>query len=176
MPWSDLPVPVDVDPTTGKWSVDGQPMLLLPRHFFVYIQMEAEKRFGVEATASIFEGASRKAARLWCEREARTHGLDGVAVFRHYLARMSSRGYGRFAVERVDAANGTASVRLDHSIFVAEYGNVGRRVCMMFPPAFVGSMEYVAEAAGRATSLAAEEVQCAAEGHDHCRFEVRPCA
>lgn len=175
MPMSDLPVPVEVEAATGRWSVDGQPMVLMPRHFFVFIQMEAERRFGREATAAVFHEATYKAARLWCEREARTHGLGGIEVFRHYLARMSSRGYGRFTIESVDAAAGAASIRLDHSIFVAEYGNkAGRKVCTMFPPAFIGSMEYVAEAAGHATALAAEEVQCGAAGHGHCRFEVRP--
>ena len=171
----DLPVPVKVDAKTGIWSVDGQPMVLVPRHFWVFIQMEAEKRFGQAGTASVFHEATYKAAKVWCEREAKTHGLDGVAVFRHYLDRVSNRGFGRFTIDRVDAAQGTAEIRLDHSVYVHEYGrNAGRKVCYMFTAAFVGGIEYVAESAGRQLALESEEVECAAEGRDHCRFVVRP--
>jgi len=34
---NELPVPVRVDPLTGAWSVDGQRMLLVPRHYWVFI-------------------------------------------------------------------------------------------------------------------------------------------
>ena len=172
---SDLPVPVKVDPETGIWTVDGQPMVLVPRHFWAFIQMECEKRFGVEATGAVFHEATYKAAKVWCAREAKTHGLIGVEVFRHYLRRVSNRGFGRFTIEAVDPEKGTASIRLDNSVYVAEYGrNAGRRVCYVFTAAFVGGMEYVAETAGRELKLMAEEVQCGAEGADHCRFVVRP--
>lgn len=172
---SELPVPVKVDPDTGGWSVDGQPMVLIPRHFWVFVQMESERRFGQEATRAVLHEATWKAARLWCEREAKTHGLDGIDVFRHYLKRMSQRGFGRFAIEAIDPAKGTADIRLDHSVYVAEYGKgAGRKTCYTFTSAFVGSMEYVADRAGQKLPLAAEEVQCAADGADHCRFEVRP--
>ncbi len=168
-------VPIEVDPETGWWSVDGQPMLLIPRHFWVFVQMECERRFGIEATRGVFHEATYKAARLWCAREAETHGLGGEAVFRHYLRRMSQRGYGRFDIEAIDPAAGTASIRLDHSIYVAEYGrDVGRPVCTMFTSAFTGALEYVAEAAGARLSLEAEEVRCAAAGAECCRFAVRP--
>jgi hypothetical protein len=150
-------------------------MVLVPRHFWTFIQMEAEKMFGLEGTAAVFHAATYNAAKVWCAREAKTHGLSGVEVFRHYLCRVSQRGFGRFTIESVNAAAGTASVRLDHSVYVAEYGrDAGRRVCYMFGSAFTGGMEYVAEAAGHRLNLVAEEVQCAAHGADCCRFEVRP--
>ncbi|MDQ4060670.1 MAG: DUF5943 domain-containing protein [Pseudomonadota bacterium] len=172
---AELPVPVEFDPETGRWSVEGQAMLLIPRHFFVFMQMESEKRFGVEATHAVIHEATCKAAKLWCKREAKTHGIDGVAVFRHYLRRLSERGYGRLTIETIDPAAGTASIRLDHSVYVAEYGrNAGRRVCYMFTSAFIGAMDYVAEAAGRKRDFVSEEVQCGAEGADCCRFVVRP--
>lgn len=173
----ELPVPVSVAADTGIWSVDGQAMVLVPRHFWAFVQMECERRFGVEATRGVYDAATYKAARLWCEREAKSHGLAGIAVFRHYLARMSGRGWGRMTIEAVEPERGTAHIRLDHSALVAEYGgNAGRRVCYMFAAAFAGAMEYVAETAGSATALEAEEVACAAEGAPCCRFEVRPRA
>jgi len=33
----------------GIWSVDGQAMVLVPRHFWAFVQMECERRFGAEA-------------------------------------------------------------------------------------------------------------------------------
>lgn len=172
---SELPVPVVVDPLTGAWSVDGQPVILVPRHFWALIQMECERRFGIAATQAMFEAATHHAAKLWCEREAATHGLHGVEVFRHYLKRITQRGYGRLTIESIDAQAGTASIRLDHSVYAAEYGNsAGREVCYMFTTAFTGGMEYVAEAAGHPRSLRCREVRCAAAGADCCRFEVTP--
>ncbi len=170
-----LPVPVEVDAETGIWSVDGQAMVLVPRHFWAFVQMECERRFGAEAARGVYHDAAYKAARLWCEREAATHGLSGIEVFRHYLARMSARGWGQMTIEAVDPAAGTARIRLDHSAVAAEYGaTAGRRVCYWFGDAFTGAMEFVAQQAGNATALEAAETQCAAEGAPYCRFEVRP--
>ncbi|HTS92256.1 MAG TPA: DUF5943 domain-containing protein [Stellaceae bacterium] len=172
---AELPVPVAVDAKTGAWSVDGQPVILVPRHFWAFVQMECERKFGIEGTREVYDAATRKAARVWCEREARTHGLAGVAVFRHYLDRMSRRGWARMTIETVDPAAGTAQIRLDHSALAAEYGaQAGRRVCYMFAAAFEGAMEWVAETAGAAGRLEAFETQCAAEGAPCCRFQVRP--
>lgn len=172
---ADLPVPVVVDPATGAWSVDGQPMILVPRHFWVLIQMECERRFGIDGTRAVFDAATHKAAKLWCEREAERHGLRGVEVFRHYLRRIGQRGYGQLTIERIDPRAGTASIRLEHSIYAAEYGKgAGRGVCYMFTTAFTGGMEYVAEAAGQPREVECREVQCAAAGADCCRFEVTP--
>ena len=174
---ADLPVPVVVNPETGGWSVDGQPMILVPRHFWAFIQMECERRFGIEGARAVFDAATYKAAKVWCAREAKTHGLDGIAVFRHYLKRVSQRGFGQFTIEKIDPEAGTATIRLDHSVYVAEYGpNAGRRVCYTFCSAFTGGMEYVAEAAGHPRALKAEEIQCGAEGADCCRYEVTPAA
>ncbi|HTZ80938.1 MAG TPA: DUF5943 domain-containing protein, partial [Stellaceae bacterium] len=142
---SPLPVPVEVDAETGIWSVDGQPMVLVPRHFWAFVQMESERRFGAEATREIYHDAAFRAARVWCEREAGTHGLSGIEVFRHYLARMSARGWGRMTIETIDARAGTAGIRLDHSALAAEYGaKAGRRVCYWFGSAYAGAMEFVA--------------------------------
>ena len=53
--------------------------------------------------------------------------------------------------------------------------NSGRKLCYMFAAWLEGSLEYVAESAGRRQKLKAREVYCAGEGrHDHCLFEVTP--
>lgn len=170
----DLPVQIEVDASTGGWAVDGQPMVLIPRHFWVFVQMAAERRFGISESQEMIFDATCDAARLWCQREAATHGLQGLEVFRHYLKRLGQRGLGQFTVEHVDTAKGLGRVRLEHSVYVAEYGQeAGRSVCYMFGGALVGGLDYACTEAGHTHRLYAEEVQCSAAGHNHCLFEVR---
>jgi predicted hydrocarbon binding protein len=172
----ELPVPVDYEPETGRWSVDGQPMILMPRHYYVFIQMEMEKRFGAAVAAELLRAAAARAARLWCEREAKTHGLGGVEVFRHYLKRLSERGYGKFAIEAIDRAGASARIRLEHSCYALEYGAAaGRKTCYAFGGMFEGAMAYLAApGGGPAPALDARETQCRAEGAECCRFDVHP--
>ncbi|MGE0256263.1 MAG: DUF5943 domain-containing protein [Alphaproteobacteria bacterium] len=173
---SELPVPVRVDPQTGAWSVDGQPMLLVPRHYWVFIQQAMEERLGIAAARELIWEPGFRAAVVWCEREAKTHGLSGVDVFRHYMKRMSERGYGLLTIEAIDAAAGEARIRFDHSVYVAEYGQVGRPVCYRCEGPIAGGMTFVARAAGRERQLAVAETRCVSAGDEHCLFEVRPAA
>ena len=41
-------VPIEVDSATGEWSVDGVPMILVPRHFFLnnHLAVESERAPG----------------------------------------------------------------------------------------------------------------------------------
>ena len=172
---NELSVPVMVDPATGVWSIDGIPMILVPRHFWMALHKETELRFGVEANEALLFAASRSAARAWCEREARTHGLSGADIFRHYMDRRSRRGWGRCTVEHLDAEAGRARVRMTNSAFVYEFGpNAGRNVCYMFNGSLSGAMEYVTSETGRRRKLHCREIQCAANGAPHCLFEVEP--
>ena len=171
---SELPVPVRVDPLTGAWSVDGQPMLLVPRHYWGFIQQAMEDRLGLDAARELIWEPGYRAAQVWCEREAKTHGLSGVEVFRHYMKRMSERGYGQLTIRTIDPDSGSAEIRFDHSVYVAEYGQVGRPVCYRCEGPIAGGMEYVARAAGRTLRLAVEEVRCVSAGNEYCLFEARP--
>src|SRR5208282_1079196 len=103
-------------------------------------------------------------------------GLTGVEVFRHYLARLSQRGYGRFTIAAIDPAAGRAEISLEHSCYALEYGAAaGRKTCYAFGGMFTGAMGYLAAAAGRAEPrFVAEETECRAEGAALCRFTVRP--
>lgn len=172
-------VPIEVDEATGAWSVDGLPMILVPRHFFVNNHAAVEAVVGTKVHSDLLFDAGHESAYFWCEKEARTHGLKGIEVFHHYMKRLSQRGWGRFIVDAVDARSGIARVRVLHSIFVAEMRvakklTPGRKSCYMFRGWFPGALEFVAAAEGRALKLLCSEVQCAAEGaHDHCVFETR---
>ena len=168
-------IPVDVDVATGWWSVDALPMILVPQHFLVNNHKAVEAALGVDAYRALLDPAGHRSAWDWCEHEAAHHGLAPEDTVRHYLTRLSQRGWGRFTVLDLDAAAGRARVRLDHSVFVNQYGrDAGRKVDYMFCGWLEGALEYAGSALGRDGRVRAEEVQCAAEGAQWCEFEVRP--
>ncbi len=142
-------VPIEVDDATGAWSVDGMPMILVPRHFFVNNHLAIEGALGMPKYADLLFGAGHRSAYVWCEKEARTHGLKDVEVFHHYMKRLSQRGWGRFTVESIDPANGRARVLVAHSIFVKAHSGAPRKVCYMFRGWFAGALEFVGTLLGR---------------------------
>jgi predicted hydrocarbon binding protein len=167
-------VPIDVDPETGIWRSDGLPMIYLPRHFLVNIQKGVEAAIGAAAFRATLYGASDLSALQWCREEAKTHGLSPVDTFRHYLKRLSQRGYGQIDITALDATAGSAAVKVRHSAYALGYGpGTGRPVCYMFEGSFAGGMRYVLEMAGRRGEPVCREVACAADGHPECRFELR---
>lgn len=166
-------VPIDVDPETGIWRTDGLPMIYLPRHFLVNIQKSVEDAIGPEAYREILYASSDLSALQWCRAEAKTHGLSAIDTFRHYLRRLSQRGYGQMEITALDAATGTGAVTVRHSAFALGYGpETGRSVCYTFEGSFAGGMRYVLETEGRAGTPRCREVACAAAGHPECRFEL----
>ncbi len=111
-------VPIEVDATSGVWTTDGLPMLYVPRHFFVNNHTAIESALGREKYAALLYDAGYKSAYFWCASESGTHALQGLAVFEHYLKRLSQRGWGQFSFQTVDARAGLADIRLDNSMFV----------------------------------------------------------
>ena len=169
----ELPVKVVVDPDTGIWSVDGQPMILQPRHAWVGAHKEFERTFGLEAYRNALHDATYWAARIWCDHEAKTFGIRGAAIFEHYVKRMGQRGFAQISIERFDPERAVAELRVEHSVYVAEYGpGTGRKTCYMFEGAFSGGIEAAFASLGHEVTCRAEEVQCGAEGADHCRFLI----
>lgn len=177
-------VPIDVDPQTGVWRTDGLPMLYVPRHFLINNHLAVEAALGREANAKLLYDAGYRSAWSWCEKEAETHGLSGFEVFRHYMRRISQRGWGQFSVERLDEASGAAAVRVDHSIFVEARGQqiadgeavkgAPGNLCYMFAGWFPGALVWAGENLGMRLELHSGEAQCGAEpGNDHCLFEIR---
>jgi predicted hydrocarbon binding protein len=167
-------LPIDVDAETGVWTTDGLPMLYVPRHFFTNNHVAVEAALGRARYAEILYPAGYRSAHFWCAEEAETHGLAGLAVFEHYLNRLSQRGWGQFSFESADAATGNARIALRHSAFVLQQPGVTGRLCYMFEGWFAGAMDWVGENTGQAYSTVSREVQCAAEGFDHCTFSVTP--
>lgn len=172
-------LPIEVNETTGVWTTDKLPMIYLPRHFFVNNHVETEAVVGREVYAPALYKAGYRSAYYWCQQEAATHDLSGMAVYEHYLKRLSQRGWGLFSFMSADADTGHAQIRLDHSVFVLAQGIAGvpvdrSKVCYLFAGWFAGAMDWVLETSGSDVRTTSVETQCAAEGHAHCVFTVSP--
>ena len=98
-------LPIAVDAQTGVWTTDGLPMIYVPRHFFVNNHVETEAVVGREVYAPALYKAGHRSAYFWCQQESATHGLAGMAVYEHYLKRLSQRGWGLFSFTETDASS-----------------------------------------------------------------------
>ncbi|WJF91508.1 DUF5943 domain-containing protein [Paraburkholderia bonniea] len=176
-------LPIDVDADTGVWTTDALAMLYVPRHFFTNNHLAVEDALGQSTYAAILYQAGYKSAWHWCNKEAALHGMSGMAVYEHYLQRLSQRGWGRFSLAESDPEHARARIELRHSSFVLAQPDKKGKLCYMFSGWFAGAMDWVndaflsanAGAARRPRSYAAE-VRCCAQGHGHCVFEVKPIA
>ena len=93
-------------------------MILIPQHYFLNNHFALEDALGGEELGRTLAPAGYRSAYHWCEREAEHHGLSGEDVFRHYMRRLSQRGWAQFRVVELDGASGRARVRVNHSVFV----------------------------------------------------------
>lgn len=166
-------VPIDVEAETGIWRTDGLPMLYVPRHFLANLLRDTEAALGREAFRAMLFGSAETSARQWCAAEQRTHGLSALDTFRHYLKRLSQRGYGQFEITALDAAAGTATVVVRHSAFALANPGAGRPVCAMFEGSFAGGLRHVLADAGHDRPVQCEETACLAASALHCTFTLR---
>nr|WP_288500102.1 DUF5943 domain-containing protein [uncultured Pseudomonas sp.] len=168
-------MPIQVDDETGVWTTDALPMLYVPRHFFVNNHRGIEEVLGADKYAEILYKAGYKSAWHWCEKEAECHGLQGDAVFEHYMKRLSQRGWGLFEIQKLDIDAGYAEVKLKHSAFVYVYGKVGRKVDYMFTGWFSGAIDQILAAKGSSLrTVTVQEYGGSEEGHDDGLFVTRP--
>ena len=167
-------VPIDVDEKTGVWTTDGMPMLYVPRHFFNNNHVAVEEVLGREKYAEILYQAGYKSAFYWCDKEAETHQLKGMAVYEHYLQRLSQRGWGKFSFDQVDVDAAYAEIKLEYSSFVLSEVSKPGKQCYMFAGWFAGAMDWVTQKQGRKTPTLCCETQCGGDGHEHCIFTVKP--
>jgi hypothetical protein len=134
-------VPIAVDEATGRWSTDGLPMVYVPVHFFLNNHHAIEREIGAERYAQILYSAGYESAWTWCEREAETHGLVGEDVFRHYLDRLSKRGWAQLTIRHLDLSTSCAEIEVRHSIFAIDAQKESQDY--MFTGWFAGSMDQV---------------------------------
>lgn len=173
-------LPIDVNPETGVWTTDALPMLYVPRHFFTNNHVAVEEALGRDVYAESLYKAGFKSAYHWCEKEAKQHGISGMAVFEHYLNRLSQRGWGLFTIVESDPTRAHARVHLHFSSFVLAQPEAKGKLCYMFAGWFAGAMDWVndtvAEGELKGPRSHSVESQCAGECHEHCVFVVSPLA
>ena len=165
-------VPIDVDPATGIWSSDGLPMLYVPRHFLVNNHVAIEQALGRDVYARLLYDAGHKSAYTWCDQVSKQHQGDKQSVVRHYLARLSQRGWGQFELQRIDAKSASAQIHLKNSSMVLGRPQEQGKLCYMFSGWFAGAMDWLCDAKAIALRAQCEETTCQADGHEHCIFTV----
>src|SRR5580693_8862592 len=62
-------VDIQVDESTGRWSVDSLPMILVPQHFFLNNHYAVEKALGAAELEKILRPAGYRSAYVWCQKE-----------------------------------------------------------------------------------------------------------
>jgi hypothetical protein len=102
--------------------------------------------------------------------------MKDIAIFHHYLKRISQRGWGQFDGGGIDPQTACGQVILRHSCFAldAQLKRTVAKTCYMFSGWFPGALEWMMSRRSLEVSLSCEEVQCSAEGLACCIFQVRP--
>jgi hypothetical protein len=127
--------------STGSLSLNGLPMVLMPRHFFRYILREVHNAVSAETFRKIYWQAGYDGAVSFCQEFQKSHSCTPEQAVRGYLEEMSIRGWGRFSIQSIDPQKGTMEVLLQNSALLAEgdipSGNLA------WEGAMVGSMAYL---------------------------------
>ena len=167
-----------------KISDDTVPMMYVPRDFFTNTQLAIEDAIGHEKYAEILYDAGYKSAYHWCEKESELNHLSGIAVFEHYLNRLSQRGWGNFSFESVNAETGEAEIKLVYSSFVLSQPEKPGKLCNMFCGWFAGAMDWCTDRKGHLAHTNCEGFDCSAEycgqskcaehAPNYCTFTIKP--
>ncbi len=166
---------LDLD-AIGTLTLNGQAMILLPRHFFRYILREVKIAAGPEAFRKIFHKAGHDGALTFCRRFREVHCCTPREAVEGYLKEMSLRGWGQFGLVRLDPEAGTMEVLLRHAAVAAEAdlpsGNV------IWEGAMLGAMTYLRESLGGQSvcevNVRGEETQADCDGGPGFRIVVAP--
>ena len=117
--FKDLISRLDLSPT-GSLSLNGLPMVLMPRHFFRYIMREVHKAVSAETFRKIYWQSGFDGAVSFCEAYQKSHGCTPIEAVQGYLDEMSIRGWGHFSIQSVDPQAGCMEVLLSNSTLAAD--------------------------------------------------------
>lgn len=169
-------VPINVDPKSGVWSTGTLPMLYVPRHFFLNNHKATEQELGQKKYADLLFKSGHKSAYQWCASESLQHNIQGMEVFKHYLSRLSERGWAQFKLTYADEAQLIATIEVQNSTFVLGQPEKEGRLCYMFQGWFAGAMDWVSDNVADITNQRATarsiETECCGEGYERCLFEI----
>jgi predicted hydrocarbon binding protein len=160
------------------------PRNYVPRDFFTNNHLAIEDAIGFNEYAEVLYEAGYKSAYHWCEKEAKLNHLSGIAVFEHYLNRLSQRGWGVFSFESVNVDTGNAEVKLEYSSFVLSQPEKPGKLCNMFAGWFAGAMDWCTTRKGHYAYTNCEGIDCAAQycsqskcgdsSESFCIFTIKP--
>jgi hypothetical protein len=158
----------------GALTLNGQHMILLPRHFFRDILDQVSAVAGPEAFRRIFHRAGHDGALTFCRRFQEYHGCTPREAVDGYLKEMSLRGWGQFTITRLDAEAGLLEVSLRGSALAAEKeGSSGH---VIWEGAMLGVMAFLQEnlatPSKRPASVKGEEIVAEDSGKPAFRIVV----
>jgi len=171
-------VEINVDEETGVWQTDGLPMLYIPRHFMVNVHDAVEAALGREQYRHVLHKAGDKSAYIWCKAQAERYDIDGIEVVKHYLQRLSVRGWGQFCVRELDLERKRMVIGLKNSIYVLAHeggcaGESAHPLCYMFEGFFTGAMKYLVKDKGLDKGdYSCREIECQGMGFECCTFAI----
>jgi len=138
--FKDLVSRLELSPS-GSLTVNGLPMVLMPRHFFRYILREVHGAVSADAFRNIYWQAGFDGAVSFCESYQKSHACSPAEAVQGYLDEMSIRGWGQFFIESMDPASGRMEVLIKNSTLAADgdipSGNLA------WEGAMLGSMSYL---------------------------------
>jgi hypothetical protein len=162
--------------STGSLTLNGLPMLLMPRHFFRYIMREVHKEVGAETFRQIYWHAGFDGAVSFCESYQKSHGCSPLEAVRGYLDEMSIRGWGHFSIQHIDPQAGTMEVLLRNSSLAAE-GDIPSGI-VAWEGAMLGSISFLRKKSGsldaKQGQVRAYEVPGEEQGQTDFRISVTP--
>ncbi len=157
----------------GGLSLHGQPMILMPRHFFIGIMESVEALAGREAFVAIYRRAGFEGAVKFCRRFREVHRCSAADAVKGYLAEMSVRGWGQYRILAFDEQGPRLEVLLVSSALSHAAVDGGRHE--VWVAAMEGAMAFLCESAGREVTLTAREVALGPEDPPGaCRIHVEP--
>ena len=151
----------------GRLLLNAQEMVLLPRHFFRYILREVKGRSQAGAFEDIFQKAGFDGAFTFCTRYRDIHKCSPAQAVEGYLAEMSVRGWGAFAIELFIPDDGILHVVLTGSALIPD-GDLPSGH-LIWKEAMVGAVRSLPNISERTALTATME-----ETADGCKITVRP--
>ena len=153
--------------------LEGVPMILTPRWFFVGIMKQVIEQAGPEIAQRIYYEAGFDGAYKWCNVQI-GKGLGGRSVMEQYLGSMTHRGWGRFEIVSLDETQGRGLFWFYESAMALEYGRSGHGGCTWVSGAVAGGVQAILNHAGSDLKVRGRETKCLSEGKPHCEFVVEP--
>ncbi len=131
----------------GGLTLNGQSMILLPRHFFRYILRDVNAVAGPQAFRKIFHKAGYDGALTFCRRFREFHGCTPRDAVEGYLKEMSLRGWGQFRILLWEPESGRMEVLLTNSALAGEESLPSGN--LIWEGAMLGAMAFLRESIGR---------------------------